>query len=171
MLSLLRSFEQKPVGLDELRQAAPPWCKVQLYAALPSKGTIQQYLGKHKAVIVLYLMHSKSGKRMSGVGHYAAVLRRRDKIEYFSSYGLAPEVEIHATHSKGRLIRLLGKSFTHNKVQLQGLRNSNTCARWAFARVMLIDLPVHKFIDLLRRSVTLRTADDVVAALTMLAIL
>ena len=92
------------------------------------------------------------------------------KYEYFSSYGLDAEAEIHITHEGGKLLKLLKNNYIRNKTQLQPLQDSNTCARWALARSFLIDVSLGDFVRLFTRKITIQSADDLVTLATIFAL-
>ena len=164
MLQRIRQTERKVVGFDDLRRAVPKWTRVILYDNLPADPT-KIFVGPTRALIVLYMMKGRS------VGHYSAILKRGGQFEYFSSYALRPEAEMAALHeSPGKMLRLLGSKYTQTKVRLQPMRNSNTCARWALARVSLDTLNVRDFVSLFSRKLSLQTPDDICTLSTIFAL-
>ena len=116
---------------------------------------------------MLYQLHER-GRPIDGVGHYALIQRDHDgRLLYFSSYGLRPEQEIAATHSKGRLLHMLGKKPRINTVQFQKRSHTATCGRWVILKARLSDLPLKVFQQTFSRRVQLNP-DDVVCLATML---
>ena len=169
MLKVLRSLEQESVGINHLRRALvhmgrSKTTRVVMYDDL--KGN--PFTGSVNAVIVLYMLHGKSEE---AVGHYSTIIKNKTHYEYFSSYGLPPAAELAATHSDpDKLARILGKNYRISKAKLQRRFHSNTCARWAFARVLLADLPNSQFVKSFSGRLHLTQPDDVVALATLFCI-
>ena len=165
MQSVLKALEKQPISIGTLRQKMPGYIKCILYDDLPTKGGLEALFGRRvKCIIVLYMMHDNN----RSVGHYSSILRLgKGKYEYFSSYGLPPEAEIHKTHSSGKLTRLLGKNFVRSSASLQEKTHSNTCARWAAARCLLHEVPLQVFVKQFSKGIQLRTPDDLVTMATL----
>ena len=165
MQSVLKALEKQPISIGALREKMPGYIKCMLYDELPTKGTLETLFGRRvKCIIVLYLMHDNN----RSVGHYSTILRLgKGKYEYFSSYGLPPEAEIHKTHSSGKLTRLLGDNFVRSSASLQEKTHSNTCARWAAARCLLHEVPLQLFVKQFSKGIQLRTPDDLVTMATL----
>ena len=138
-----------------------------LYDDLPSTPEFSKVVRGKEGVVVLYQLHER-GRPIDGVGHYALIQRDHDgRLLYFSSYGLRPEQEIAATHSKGRLLHMLGKKPRINTVQFQKRSHTATCGRWVILKARLSDLPLKVFQQTFSRRVQLNP-DDVVCLATML---
>ena len=163
MKSVLRQLEKQPISLGLLKKKMPSYVKCMLYDDLPSTGNIQTIMGKHTCLIVLYQTHHVR----KSIGHFSAILKHGNSIEYFSSYGMRPEQEISATHSSGKLIRLLGKNYNRSSAVLQEKTHSNTCARWCAVRCLLHELPLQIFIQKFTKKVRLDTPDDLITLSTM----
>ena len=169
MEAVLRKLETQPVGFRQLQRAVPN-ARVMLYDDLPEKGSIDTLFGKKKCLIVFYQLHSKSGATREGTGHYSAVLKQKARLEWFSSYGMSPEQEIAMTHSKGKLIKLLGRNYIRSSARLQSRYHSNTCARWCAARCLLHDVKLGVFVKYFGARAKLDRPDDLVTLATMFLI-
>ena len=169
MQDVLRKLEEQPVGLTNLRHILHrKHVKVMLYDQLPEKGTLEQVFGKAKALVLFYMLHSKSGASRNETGHFSCILKLgRGKYEYFSSYGFSPEKELALSHSKGKLLRLLGKNYIQNTIKFQDRFHSATCGRWIAARCLLREVPLQIFQKYFRAKVKIKTADDLVTLMTM----
>ena len=172
MHTVLSALEKEPVGIAHLRRSSPAWVRVMEYDGLPPNGSIQQVFGKkYKAVIVLYQMHDSKHRQQDGMGHYACLIKLKNGVEYFSSYGGTPASEIGQTHSDPKkLQRLLGRDYIVNRAKLQAKYHTATCGRWAFARALLADLPLKSFQKYFSQKISLPKPDQVVALATIFAI-
>ena len=169
MIEVIRALEKQPISLS-IMQRACPIARVIAYDKLPPRGTIESIIGRKKALIVLYTMHNKRGQKKEGVGHFACVLPLgKQRYEYFSSYGFPAEKELHMTHSKGRLLNLLGKNYIRSSARLQKKFNTQTCARWAAARAFLHELPLAVFTKYFTKRTILAKPDDIVTCATLFA--
>ena len=172
MQKVLRALEVEAVGINHLRRALVHMgmktkVRVMLYDDLPKNGTTESVFRGAKALIVLYTLH---GKNADAVGHYVAIIKHSDHLEYFSSYGLPPEAEIAATHSDGKLMQLLGRNYRVSKAKLQSRFHSNTCARWAFARVLLHEIKNASFTKTFSEKMHFTKPDDLVSLATLFCI-
>ena len=154
------------MSLETIRRAAPKNTRVWLYDQLPA--TREKVFGFRKNAIVLYQMHNRSGHAVNKVGHYALLMTtpKSKRLRYFSSFGLRPEAELHITHSKGKLLKILGKDYDWNRVQLQGDRNSNTCGLHAVIRAYFWKLKNSEYLKLVKRFQA-RSQDDVVSIMAL----
>ena len=137
-----------------------------MYDDMPT--TPDKFFGHYKCCIVLYNMHDRTGRKVNKVGHFALVMKTpgSKKLRYFSSYGLRCESEIHATHSKGKLLKILGNDYPYNRVQLQGSRNTNTCGLHALIRAYFWKLENKDYLKLVKRFLA-QNPDDVVSIMAL----
>ena len=170
MQQLLKKLETIPMSLNVIKTHAPKKCRVILYDRLPN--SVETLFGSNNSVIILYQIHDKSGNNKNGIGHFSLVMRTPNskKIRYFSSYGFKPEEEIHLTHSKGKLLKLLGKNYESNRVRFQDLQKTETCALHCLVRAYLWKIPQTKYLQLMKK-IFLKTPDDIVSCLTLLLVL
>ena len=166
MQQVIAKLETVPISFSTLQKYKPRHCRVVLYDRLPD--TVEKLFKDKTCVICLYQMHDRLGKVKDGVGHYCPIMKTPNskKLRYFSSYGLKPEVEIHATHSKGKLLKLLGRDATYNRRQLQSVRRAETCGLHALIRAYLYKLSDGSYYKLMKRY-TARTPDDVVSIMAL----
>ena len=173
MQKVLRALESEAVGINHLRRALVHMglkskVRVMLYDDLPKNGTTESVFRGANAIIVLYTLH---GKGLDAIGHYVAIIKHKDHLEYFSSYGLPPGAEIAATHSDpDKLMKLLGRNYKVSKAKLQSRFHSNTCARWAFARVLLHDIKNSSFVKTFSEKMHFTKPDDIVSLATLFCI-
>jgi hypothetical protein len=121
------------------------------YRKLKKYKTLDQALGKHGALVLLY-------ETQENFGHWVCVFKRGDLIEHFDSYGMKPDDEIKFIDSYFRkrhnlhiphLTALLYESpykISYNEHKLQKHKEDvNTCGRWVIARLLLRHLPLKQF--------------------------
>ena len=168
MQTVLKHLEGEPVGIAHLRRSVPAHVRVVEFDKMPT--SIDQLFGKKKAVIVLYDMHSSEGATAGGAGHYIVLIKRPKGLEYFSSYGLAPPVEVAATHSNPKKFSFLPRKLIVNRTKFQSKRHTATCGRWAYSRALLADLDLKHFQKYFSGKVRVQTPDDLVSIATIFAI-
>ena len=151
MQAVLDELKQKPLGLSKVKKALPDF-RVVLYDSLPASSTYTSIVQGKKGLVVLYQMHER-GRPTDGMGHYALVHREGTRLLYFSSYGLGPEEEIAATHSKGRLLALLGKKYKRNTTQFQKRSHTATCGRWVILKARMLGVPLKRFVQVFSRRI------------------
>ena len=124
-----------------------PNCKIIEYNDLAEYSEIT-YLLKKPLDYVIILIETTS----DNVGHWVTVLKYGNTIEFFNSYGKAPDVQKNTLISKAKniefgqtqnyLTNLLVKSdfnIIYNKLQLQKYsNNSATCGRFVCARLLCL---------------------------------
>jgi hypothetical protein len=147
-----------------VQRAMPSYCRVVLYDRLPK--TLAALFGNKKCVILFYQMHNRAGKVSDRVGHFSLLTKTQTGIRFFSSYGMRPEAEIHKSHSKNRLLKLLGKNYTWSRRQYQAVRRVQTCALHCIARAYFSDLSDLKYSKLMTRFMA-KNADDLVSIMTL----
>ena len=169
MLQVLRELEQQPITLGALKKALPHTAKVMLYDDLPERGSMADVFGKKDCIVLLYQLHTKAGRTQAGTGHYSTISKLgKGKFEFFSSYGMKPEEEIDATHSSGKLVRLLGKNYIRSSARLQTRGfHTNTCGRFAAARCLLKNVPLQVFVKHFSGKVHLPDPSDIITLATL----
>jgi hypothetical protein len=139
MVITLQTILREKVSIETLRAKVPHYCKVVLYSSLVNDARHRGLIfGDKQCIIVLY-EGKIDGKRQ---GHYVCLIKRHNRIEYFSSYGFLPSHELTILGLKGKkpaFERLLGKAYAVNRKRLQSSKyDINDCAIWTLARVLLI---------------------------------
>ena len=129
---------------------------IHLYHDLAQFQTIDEALGEHGAMIVLYQAEST-------FGHWVSVFRvDNNTLEFFDSYGFKIDTELpffpfnlrvhrgikvpHLTH----LIQDSNYRVISNDIDFQTIRkDSNTCGRYASLRIKMRETPLREFQALL----------------------
>ncbi len=156
-MELIRHIEQTPLGFDELKRMLGPALQSTLLIKYDRLAEVRRaedlFRNGVRAVIVLLQIE---GPDAPEVGHWIAMLDHGDTYEHFDSYGLSMDEELAITHEQPFLSNLFssgGKPLVETGIQLQKIReHTNTCGRWAVARVRLIDFNPHQFADIIAAS-------------------
>jgi len=167
MQRLISRLEEIPMSISTVKKAMPNYCKIVLYDALPR--TMAALFGNKKCIIIFYNMHTRTGKIEEGIGHFSLLMKTRNKYSFFSSYGMKPEEEIHKTHSKGKLLKLLGKNYTWDRRQYQSTKRVQTCALHCIVRAYFMNLNSTQYSKILSRFIA-KNADDLVSIMSLLLV-
>lgn len=110
----------------------------------------EMFKGK-KAAVLLFLTEN------ADTGHWITVLNHPDHIEVFDSYGTPidgdrtwlTKAELRRFNEEipylTRLLKNAKKPVVHNTTKLQA-DSADTCGRWAVARILNSEMPLHSFI-------------------------
>ena len=140
-----------------------PNCKIIEYNDLADYKEITDLLTKPIDYVIILIETTADN-----VGHWFALLRYGDTIEFFNSYAEAPDVQknnfiskeknIEFGQSENYLTNLLVKSsfnIIYNKLQLQQYSNgSTTCGRWAVLRLLCLlnqNMDLKKFLEFIMK--------------------
>lgn len=127
-------------------------------------STVQALLAGHKGAVVL--LHRNGGS----VGHYVLFSRGRG-LEYFDSYGLAPDrlcaILGFSQSDTHRFLRVVGQC-AYRRLKLQARQSdTNTCGRYAVCRYNFLWATTAQFAGMMRHPSL--SPDDVVTLLTLSA--
>jgi len=153
----------------DIRKALGP-IPIHRYPDLKSMASPDDLFKKHNAAVLLFLTESESD------GHWLAVLDHGDHYEVFDSFGTAIDGDrkwldkkelLEFDESAPLLSNLLAKGnkpVNHNTTKLQR-DDADTCGRWVVWRILNANIPLHKFVELMKGSGK-KTPDDLVTELT-----
>jgi hypothetical protein len=163
--NLLRKLQKTPMDLKVLGSLLPAYATTITYEKIKGKHRSEVFK-KHKCLVM------RIPSSFSKIGHFVVLLRRPKAIEYFSSLGGSPESELKQLgQNKTILMDLLGTNYVYNSKALQSKQSTiHSCALHCLARVTLYDLKLADYQKMFTRTITLRTADDIVAMLTILLV-
>jgi hypothetical protein len=131
------------------------------YSELANYNSIQQLLPRNKSWKII-LIENKFNS-----GHWTLLLRDKDTIEWYNSYGSFPSKELDFIHHLQNsflnqdvkhlnilLTQALPKfKIIYNKRQLQKLEQGvNTCGKWVIFRIMMLEkynLNLSQFLNLI----------------------
>ena len=130
---------KKPLDDSEIRSHLEP-VKIIKYSDLKNYNNIEELLPEDNTFIILLVESSFNN------GHWIAVLRYNNKIEYFDSYGLKPSENLKWTKSVNKMLGQ-GKEYLnmlfdktpldviYNPIEYQeDKENVNTCGRHCILR-------------------------------------
>ena len=105
-------------------------------------------------------------------GHFSVLIDRANHVEYFSSLGKAPTVELGELELKetNKFKQILGRNYQYNKTMLQNQRdyNINTCGLFSIARCLLKEKKLRDYVKIMK---TLpRSSDDVIGLMSLLLV-
>ena len=141
------------------------------YATFKTLDQLNEHRSKvfknHTSVVVLV------PSNVSSIGHFVVMTKFPKYIEWFDSFGNSPQKVLKklGQHSDV-LMKLLGKNFLYNSLQLQSnLKSINDCALFVLARIKLRKLKLREFQTLFKQRITLQSPDDIVSMLTALLLI
>ena len=151
---------------DDIRSLCDNKVKVLSYHELANVNNLNDLL--NGAVILLY-------ETKQNFGHWTALIKQQNFIEFFDSYGLQMDQELnYATYDNTPyLTNLVNKSnyrVISNNTKYQALlKDVNTCGRWTAMRVVFRDYNIGKFKQMFLSN-NFSTPDFWVSCLTFLNI-
>lgn len=142
------------------------------YPEIVKYKTLDDLLGKHQAVILLYLTKAN-------YGHFCALLKQNNNtISFFDSYGLMPDDELKFApiyfrkknnQYKSHLTKLMyesGYDIDYNNHKLQEkMSDIATCGRWTGMRILFRNLTNDQFAELFKK--TGMKPDELITLLTI----
>ena len=125
---------------------------IVLYSDLINAESIDELLYPYGSCVILY-------EEIPSVGHWVAITKNGDAIEFFDSYGGYPDdmlvkydkdIRLQLNEDYPYLSQLMLDSpyeLHYNQYKLQGKGgNIATCGRWAMARILYKDTPLDVFV-------------------------
>jgi len=149
---LVENSESISLSDEDIMKICEGKVNIHLYEDLAKFDSIDQALGPHGAMIILY-------QSKATYGHWVSVFKVDDTtIEFFDSYGFKIDQELpffeynlrqgvpHLSH----LIQNSNYKVITNQIDFQTIRkDSNTCGRYASLRVKMRSTPLKQFQALL----------------------
>lgn len=170
---IVKQAEKKSLTNQDLMKLCKNKVKIMTYEELTKHDHINSILEPHGAAIILY-------ETRNNYGHWVCVLRhKKNKIEFFDSYGLMPDDELKFVPKYFRKYKnmlyphmtyLLEKSgckieYNHTKLQAK-LEDVNTCGRWVGMRVNMKSYSLPEFVNFFKKD-NCKSPDWLVTALTI----
>jgi hypothetical protein len=164
-------IEQYPLSDADIHQLLTPDTRIFTYADLNSIDDIDQLFDSEGRAIMLFATESPT------VGHWIALHKNGDSIEYFDPYGLKPEEtkkwlteeELEALNQDEPLLTHLlknsGYKVYYNSYPFQGKGGDiNTCGRHAVVRLLFKDVDLDDYREIIKA--TGMSPDQFVSATT-----
>jgi hypothetical protein len=137
-----------PYSDDDLVKICDGKVNVVSYKDVMRAQHVDQVLGKHGAAIMLYETRPR-------YGHWVALIRQGpDLVEFFDSYGMAPDQQLSFVPPQMNMHPCLEELFARSgvrcvwnktKLQAEGQKVS-TCGRWAALRIAWKYIPMQVFV-------------------------
>jgi hypothetical protein len=161
---------------EDIQDILEPDTKIFTYPDFATMSSIDEAFDRLGRCIFLFLTENASS------GHWLTMIKRGKDIEYFDSYGEKPEAQ-REWLSEIQLEQLgEGEPYLWDLLKKSGYRvywnthayqtdksDTNTCGRWAVARLICKDIDNKKFYNLVKdqmKAQGLTKADDWVALFT-----
>ena len=151
----IKEIQATPIS-DALIKQYLPDADIIMYNQLPRYNSIEEILPHDKSYAVLMYQDSPNS------GHWTGLLRQKNIVEYFDSYGSYPDADLSwVSKDKRHELGIDGKYLSNllNKTKLKVIYNTEpyqadgdqyaTCGRHVIFRLMNIDkglLKYHKYI-------------------------
>lgn len=161
---------------DDINTILEPDTKIFTYPEFASMTSIDEAFDKLGRCVFLFLTTSSTS------GHWVCMFKRKDMIEYFSSYGDKPEAERNwlsqeqlddLGQDEPYLMNLLKQSrcrvFYSTHEYQSDRQDINSCGRWCVARLICKDISNQQFYNLVKEQMKergLTKPDDWVALFT-----
>lgn len=156
MDALARKMAQSPWSDSNIKQMCGGKVNVLTVKQAVELGDIEKVFGPHGAAVLLF-------ETEPNYGHWVALIRvDGHTVEWFDSYGLAPQGELKMIPKEFARKSLQDEPYLNDMIEDGGYRTIffneyplqskgqkvSTCGRWAATRVALKDLPLEAFVKL-----------------------
>ena len=155
----LDEVEAYALGDDDLQQILEPDTHIFTYPYLKKVKDIDEVFDPYGRAIMLYLTEDRK------TGHWVALIRRPDQIEFFDPYGERPDAQLKWNSKNkndeldqekpllSRLLRQKGLPVIYNKHEFQKEGGDiATCGRHCAVRLMFKDLPLPQYAEMIEKS-------------------
>jgi hypothetical protein len=155
MDKLISKIQNYSFSNTDMKKLVEGKASIVSYPMLKKYKTIDQLLGKNKAVIILYLTGPQ-------YGHWTCLFKtnyKKPTLCFFDPYGYSPDYQlrfnspeknIQLGQDRAFLSELLYNSkydVEYNNTRLQKLKkNNNVCGRWVGLRLNFRDWPTEEFV-------------------------
>lgn len=155
----LQDVEGYALGDDDLQTILEPDTHIFTYPYLKSVKDIDEVFDPYGRALMLYLTENKN------TGHWVALIRHKDHIEFFDPYGERPDAELNWI-GKGKraeldqerpllskLLREKGLPVVFNKHKFQDEdADVATCGRHSVVRLLFKDLSLPDYAKMIKQS-------------------
>lgn len=159
MDKLLLEAEKVDLTGEDVHNITNGECRILLYEDIQNIESLDTLFGDKDNVVILY-------ETAKNFGHWVALLKYPDMVEFFDPYGLRPDEELKYAdynvrrNENGALIPhlsdLLNKSgvkLIYNSVKVQKwLKDVNTCGRHCALRIKMRKYPLGQYLALMMKN-------------------
>jgi hypothetical protein len=143
MDKILEKLEKKPLSDGEILEGCNNKCNIVCYSDMHKYHSIDELLNPYDCCIILY-------NKTSNCGHWCALIKRNNLLEFFDPYGLYPDEELkYIKKYEPYLSYLMIDSpykLSYNQYKFQKFKKDiNTCGRWCYLRIQFKDWSLDKF--------------------------
>ena len=164
---IIKGLESVPFSGSDIMQILNNKSKIMRYSDLTEFNHIDEVLSPYDNVVILY-------ETKPNYGHWVCIMKhheRRPYLEFFDSYGLAPDEQLRFIKHGFRspvLTQLLSESrypVIYNKQQLQDdYHNVSTCGRHVCMRLIMMEYPLSSYLRMFKSNKN--RPDEIVTYLT-----
>ncbi len=166
MEKIVNEFIKHPLSDADIMNICNGKANLVLNSNLYKYKTLDKLTYPYGACILLY------DKDDGSPGHWCCITKNKYGYEYFDSYGYYPDYVLQQIGGKSYLLNIISntkENVYYNKTKLQKSRsNVSTCGRYVGMRVLLKDMPLHKFTGMLTKN-KYYDADYYITILTLFA--
>ena len=147
MEKIVKQFLKHPLSDTDILNICNHEANLVLNSQIKKYSTIEDLVRPYNACIILYDKKDKSP------GHWSCITKSNDIYEFFCPYGFKPDYVLKYLGGNSYLTELIKRSelpVIYNSYKLQKeTKNVNTCGRYVGMRVLLKDVNLDKFVDML----------------------
>lgn len=152
----ISKLKEYPLSTKEIMKLLNNKVKIVIYPDIIKYKSIEDLIGKHNSLILLYLTTEQ-------FGHYTCLFKNKDGIQFFDSYGYFPDDQLKFVPS-----RLSPKMYGYHKILLYLLSQTNnkifynqyrlqslnkkiaTCGFWCVYRLRNKELTENEFYNIFK---------------------
>ena len=166
MEKIVKEFMNHPLSDADIMNICNNKANLLLNSELHKYKTLNEMTQPYGACILLY------DKSDGSPGHWCCVTKNKVGFEFFDPYGYKPDYVLKHLGGKPYLSAIIKNTrgiIYYNDVRIQKLKsNVSTCGRYIGMRVLLKDMSLEKFIDMLTKN-KYYDADYYITILTLFA--
>ncbi len=157
MEEILKMLMSKAFSDQDILKPIDNTANLVTYKELVRYRSLNELLGKHRACVILYDINQDS------VGHWTVLIEHYNgELEFFDPYATAVDDWLQKAHPSKRqkyhnhLTRLIyedGRDIIYNDKVVQQMKDGiNTCGRHVLCRLLLRDIAVDDYINIITTS-------------------
>lgn len=160
--TLIHRAEDIPLSDRDIMSITGGRVVVRVYEELSHMRSIEQALGMHGAMVLLYTFKDTQ------IGHWVACWLYKGVLYHYDSLGLEPDAEMDGHTTYSTLLAQSPYPIEINRHQHQLVKEHvNTCGRHAALRVLFGAMNHDSYHKMITAPLQLRHTDDITTALTI----